>query len=171
MKKIYITGISGTGKSFIAEKLNEKGIYTIDIDSHEYGLCKWKNKKTRENVYFEHGMSKDWMEAHGWFCDFEKLNNLLDIQSDIAIAVGITTNQNEYLSMFDKVFLLHCREEIFLKRLHTRTSNYFGKHPLEKENILSFYKDFEKDLIEKGAIPINTEDSIKNVVDNIISHL
>jgi len=59
MKKIYITGISGTGKSTIAEELNKKGIYSIDIDSEKFNLCHWKNKETKEAVYFEYGMGKD----------------------------------------------------------------------------------------------------------------
>lgn len=171
MKKIYITGISGTGKSTIAEELNKKGIYSIDIDSSKYGLCSWKNKETKEAVYFEHGMSKDWMEAHGWYCDIEKLMKLLDTPNDITVAVGITMNQNEYLSMFDKVFLLQCSEKTFLDRLDARTSNNFGKHPIEKEHVLSFYRDFEKDLIDRGAIPINAEEPLDVVINNIISQI
>ncbi len=42
MKKIYITGISGTGKSTIIEKLIKKGINAIDLDSN---FCCWKDKK------------------------------------------------------------------------------------------------------------------------------
>jgi dephospho-CoA kinase len=171
MKKIYITGISGSGKSAISEELNKKGIYSIDIDSSKYGLCNWKNKKTKENVYFEHGMSNDWMKAHGWYCDVEKLKELFDVPNDIVVAVGITTNQNEYLNMFDKVFLLQCSEKTILNRLDTRISNDFGKHPLEKEHVLDFYGDFEKDLIARGAIPINTEESLDVVVSNIISNI
>jgi len=171
MKKIYITGISGTGKSAIAEELNKKGIYTIDIDSDEFKLCYWKNKETKEAVYFEYGMGKDWMEAHGWYCDIEKLKKLLDVPKDIIVVVSITTNQNDYLNLFDKVFLLQCREEIFLERINIRTGNDFGKHPLEKEHILDFYRDFEKDLIEKGVIPINAEDSLDVVANNIISKI
>ena len=171
MKKIYITGISGVGKSTISTELNKRGIYSIDIDSAKYDLCRWKNKETREDVYFENGMSKDWMEAHGWYCDVKKLKKLLDSSSEIIIAVGITTNQDEYLDVFDKVFLLRCSEKTFLNRLDTRTNNNFGKHPIEKEHVLNFYRDFEKDLIGKGAILINTEDKLDIVVNDIISKI
>ena len=171
MKKIYITGISGTGKSTISEELNKKGIYSIDIDSSKYGLCHWKNKETRKEVYFEYGMGKDWMESHGWYCDIEKLIKLLNVPKNIVVAVGLITNQDEYLNMFDRVFLLQCDEKTFLSRLDTRTSNDFGKHPLEKEHILNFYKNFEKDLIERGAILINAEQALDVVVSNIISKI
>jgi len=169
MKKIYITGISGTGKSAISEELNKRGIYSIDIDKDKYDLCNWKNKETLEKVYFEFGMNKDWMEAHGWYCDIEKLKKMLDVSEDIIIVVGLATNQNDYLNLFDKIFLLQCKEKTFLERLKTRTSNDFGKHILEKEYILDFYKNFEKVMLEKGAISINAEEPLDLVMENIIS--
>ncbi len=171
MKRIYITGISGTGKSAIAEELNKRGIYTIDIDKSEYDLCFWQNNETLEKVYFEYGMNKDWMEAHGWFCDIEKLKKMLDVPKDIIVVVGLAQNQNEYLDLFDEIFLLQCKEEIFLERIKVRPSNDFGKHPLEKEYILDFYKKFEKVTLEKGAVSINTEERLNVVVENIISKI
>ena len=171
MKKNYITGVSGTGKSAIAEELNKRGIYTIDIDSSELDLCHWRNNKTQEKVYFEFGMDKDWMEAHGWYCDIEKLKKLLDVQRDIIFVVGLATNQNEYLNLFDKIFLLQCKEETFLERLETRTSNDFGKHPLEKGYILDFYKNFEKAMLEKGVFVVNAEEPLDVVMENIISKI
>lgn len=171
MKKIYITGVSGTGKSTMAEELNKRGIYTIDIDSSKFDLCHWKNKETKEKAYFEYGMGKDWMEAHGWYCDIEKLKKMLDVPKDVVVVVGLATNQNEYLNLFDKIFLLQCKEETFLERIDERTSNDFGKHPMEKIYILDFYRNFEKVFIEKGAIPINVEESIETVVNNIVSKI
>ncbi|PIR97266.1 MAG: hypothetical protein COT91_02300 [Candidatus Doudnabacteria bacterium CG10_big_fil_rev_8_21_14_0_10_41_10] len=44
MSKYYITGISGTGKSTLAEELKKRGFFTIDIDI-EKDLCCWRNKK------------------------------------------------------------------------------------------------------------------------------
>jgi hypothetical protein len=116
-------------------------------------------------------MSKEWMKDHGWFCDIEKLKNLLSVEGDIIVAVGMITNQDEYLDWFDKIFLLQCNEETFLNRLDTRTSNNFGKHPLEKEHVLSIYRDFENNLLRRGAMPINAEETIDVVVNNIFSKI
>ena len=160
MKKIYITGISGTGKSTIIEELTKKGIHAIDLDS---SFCRWEDKITREKVNVDYKIEK-----HGWYCNVNKLKKLLNIQENIIIS-GITENQNEYLKFFDKIFLLQCSEETILKRIYNRKNNDFGKDPLEKEYILSFYRDFEKKLIEKGAVSINVDKPIEIIINEIIS--
>ena len=96
---------------------------------------------------------------------------MLNVSKDVVAVVGIAQNQNEYFDLFDKIFLLQCKEKTFLERLKVRTSNDFGKHPLEKEYILDFYKKFEKEMIDKGAIIINAEEPLDVVVENIISKI
>ena len=51
MQKIYITGISGTGKTAIAKELQQRGFYTISIDEVP-NLCIWINKETKEKVLY-----------------------------------------------------------------------------------------------------------------------
>ena len=63
MKKIYITGISGTGKSTIAKELEKQGVYTISIDEVN-GLCCWRHKKTGEQVEYNANNDKDWFENY-----------------------------------------------------------------------------------------------------------
>jgi thymidylate kinase len=92
------------------------------------------------------------------------------VNKDVVV-VGLLENQNEFLNLFDKIFLLQCREKTFFERIDNRTTNGFGKDYSEKEHILSFYKKFEEDLIKKGAIPINVEESLESVVSNIISKI
>jgi len=67
--------------------------------------------------------------------------------------------------------LLKCDEKTFLKRITERENHNFGKHPLDQENILSWYKNFEREVLEEGAIPVNTEKLLKDVVDEILNHI
>ena len=170
MKKIYITGVSGVGKTSILKELKKKKFYTIDIDSTPE-LCQWQNKKTRKknsNI----AKSTNWLNTHVWICNIKKLKSLLNKKNQkVIITAGITSNQNEYLDLFDTIFLLQAKEKTLLHRISIRTEHDFGKTQIEQKHILGSYKEFEKQLIKKGAIPINTEDSIENITNIIISKI
>jgi len=170
MKKVfYITGISGAGKSTVVEKLAEKGVFPIDADSVK-GLTHWIGKATRKISEWSPGMSQDWYSKHKYICDKEKLINLINNSpKDIVVVAGLFNNRSELRDLFDKVFLLQCKKETFLKRITVRENHNFGKHILEKENILSWYKNFEKEVLEEGAIPINADRSLMEVVEEILS--
>lgn len=168
MPKIYITGVSGTGKSIVAEELNKRGIVAFDIDAVK-DLCGWRDKETGEKADYYSGIGKDWIEAHKWLCDVEKLRELLK-KDDTVVVLGLASNQDEYLNLFDRIFLLHCSEKTFLHRLNTREGeDEFARDSSEQEHILSWYKDFEKKMIERGAIAISIEDPLAIVVDKIQS--
>ena len=113
-------------------------------------------------------MGREWVEAHEWRCDAEKLRELFD-REDTIVVLGITSNQEEYLHLFEKIFLLQCTEKTFLHRLDTRTNQIFGKQKSEQESILSWYKQFEERMIKTGAIPISTEQPISAVADVVMS--
>lgn len=168
MKKFYITGVSGTGKSSVALKLKEKGISVIDIDEVK-GLCHWVHESTKEIHDWYSGIGSDFLDLHDYICDQEKLIKLINECKDIVVVFGLAGNQSEFLNLFDKVFLFHCDEKIFLERIRTRTNHDFGKHESEKKMILGWYRDLEKEMLEEGAIPINTDRPLVDVVDEVMS--
>ena len=151
MKKFCITGVSGVGKSSVAEKLKEKGIYTIDIDEVD-GLCNWINNDTKKISYWYSGIDKEFFETHKYICDKEKLIALMNEHEGVVVVVGLADNSN-FLNLFDKTFLFYCDEKVFLKRIKERINNDFGKHKSEQEIILVWYKDFNMEMLGKGAIP------------------
>ncbi len=168
MKKFFITGISGSGKSSILKELKLKGFSTIDIDDIE-GLCTWVNNNTLKIEKWKHGMTDEWYNNHKYICDKEKLVNLMNKHNGVVVVACLPSNRRELLALFDKVFILQCAEDTFIKRIKERTNNDFGKHVLEQENLLSWYKNFETDMLARGAISINTDQSLMTVVNDIIS--
>ena len=90
---------------------------------------------------------------------------------DIVVVVGLADNQSEFLGLFDKVFLFHCDEEVFLERIKNRINNDFGKHDSEKEMILSWYKDYQKEMLGRGAVPINTTEPLDMVVEKVLKQI
>lgn len=170
MKKIYITGISGTGKTTVAEELNKKNIYSISIDETP-DLCFWVNKKTGDKVGYEEILNKEFIDSHSWVCDVEYLKKLMDKEGKLVVVLGIASNQKNYLNLFDKVLLLQCNPKTFIKRIEERSNNDFGKDKTAQESILAWYKNFEDEMIEKGAISIDTEKPIEEVVEHVIKEI
>ncbi|MBP9852228.1 MAG: AAA family ATPase [Candidatus Pacebacteria bacterium] len=170
MNKFCITGISGTGKTTVSQLLNQKGYKSIDIDEVK-GLCHWRNKETQEKARFYTGIGKDWLEAHEWICDIEKLKQLINQNNGPVVVIGMPTNQKEFYSLFDTIFLFQCSENTFIHRLNTRVNNDFGKDIEEQKIILNWYKDFEKEMLENGAIPINTEKPANEVAEEVIKNI
>ncbi|MFA6000439.1 MAG: AAA family ATPase [Candidatus Paceibacterota bacterium] len=170
MKKFFITGVPGIGKTSVGESLSLKGISVIDIDSIE-GLCQWVNNNTQEIEKWNPGMTDEWYKNHKYICDKELLTKLINNYNDTVVVVGMPSNRHDLLDLFDKTFLLQSREETFLKRLTNRTNSNFGKHTSDRENVLTWYKNFEMKMLERGAIPINADLPLADVVEEIYSHL
>lgn len=171
MGKFYITGVSGTGKSTLVEELGNKGVATFDIDLID-GLCHWRNKVHGGTADYQPGIGRDWLDAHDYICDPVKLGELIGSYSgDNVVVAGLASNQDDFLSLFDKIFLLHCSEKTFLARLDDRGNNDFAKDKTEQEHILSWYKDFEDKMLKRGAIPIDAENSTAAMADEIISKM
>jgi gluconate kinase len=81
MAKFLITGISGTGKSTVAEQLNKIGIKAIDIDSID-GMCHWEDE-FGNGIEYVTGAGKDWLDK----------NN----EKNFILGGGITSRQRDAL--------------------------------------------------------------------------
>ena len=173
MEKIYITGVSGTGKSAIAKELKKRGLFAFDIEEIE-GMCYWIDRKTQEQVA-DYNPTTDWLETHDWICDIKKLKELLETDKDTIIITGITGNQDDYLKLFDKIFLLQSTEETFVNRMALRhlkpAENSYGQHPAERDFAIRNYKNFEDKMLALGTIPINSEYSISEVANEILKKI
>jgi dephospho-CoA kinase len=168
-KCFYITGLPGTGKTTVIKELQKRGIISFDMDEVA-GLCHWRHKKTFERVDYHSGAGKEWLDCHEWVGDVVKLKEIIAARREPVVIGGFISNQNEYLSLFDEVFLLQCSQDTMISRLKARIGkDEYGKTEIEREMILRDRREFERDSIERGAIVINTEESIDRAIKKIIS--
>lgn len=165
-KIIYITGISGTGKTTLSKEFAKRGYVAVDIDEYSH----WEHKESGEMNSWEPGKSREFLDTHHWICNIDGLKRKFNEHADKDIFVfGIVGGLKENLDLFDKVILLTCSTETAFKRIDERVDNEFGKGDTEREWIESWKSDFEKDWIERGAVPVSSEDSIEVVMENILN--
>ncbi len=165
-KNFFVTGISGTGKTTIAKELSKRGVKTVSIDE-EPGLCVWKNKITGEVIGYDVILDQSFIEAHDWVCDVDKLKELMGKNG--VVVLGMASNQDDFLGLFDEIILLQCRPEIFMQRIDQRIDNDFGKDESAKAEILSWYEKFESNVCNNGAAIVNVEFPLEDVVQSIIN--
>ncbi len=168
MIKIYITGVSGTGKTTLADELTRLGYLAISIDEVD-GLCSWVHQKTGE----KHGgkdaeMTKEFVDAHDWVCDVDYLKRLLNTQDTIGFVLGMATNETEVLPLFDKIILLQCSPAVFTKRIEDRTDNSFGKDKNVMQQIIKRAETYAEEMLAMGAIPVDTNRPVNEVANQVL---
>src|SRR5918911_5227873 len=118
MRKVLVTGMSGTGKSTALVELEQRGFRVVDTD--EPGWSEWV------------------AEADEWLWREDRLAALLAEDGERALFVsGCTSNQVKFYDRFDAIVLLSAPAEAILKRVERRTTNDYGKTPRERDLILT----------------------------------
>lgn len=140
MKRIYLTGMSGTGKSSIIRNLQNKGFTAIDTD---YG--NWKEISLSE-------------EASEWILNEDPIKNLLTqpLTSSIFVS-GCCSNQTNLYPYFDYIILLSASLETILNRIAGRTSNPYGKTSEERSEIIWNFENIQPLLLQSAHFEFNTE--------------
>ena len=167
--KIFLTGVPGTGKTTIVEQLSKEGSHAKDIDA----FSSWIKKRGGKAVINEGKPNKGFTDEHDWICDIQKLKEFMNQTEDTAIIAGAPTNLKEVLGLFDEVIVLQCSPEILIHRLNTRPDEFndFGKDKETQDFILNTYKNFEKEMLEHGAVPVNADQPFKRVLKEVKLHL
>ena len=130
MTVVFVTGMSGTGKSAALEELGRRGHLVVDTDYGEW-------------VAEEPGEERLWRE--------DRIEALLDEHDAGTLFVsGCVANQGKFYPRFDAVVLLSAPAEVILARVANRDTNDFGKTQAERERILEDLATVEP-LLRSGA--------------------
>jgi len=158
MKRILITGMSGTGKSTVIRALAERGYKAVDTDSDKWSM--WADDTIEANT------GPDWI----WRED--RIQQLLSTEdADILFVSGCKTNQGTFYPQFDHIILLSAPVELIIERLMTRTTNSYGKHPDELAQVLHYLETVEP-LLRRGAtVEVDTSAPLDHVVQTILKYV
>ncbi|MDQ2972861.1 MAG: AAA family ATPase [bacterium] len=174
MSLIYVTGISGSGKSTVKAELVRRGYSALDVD--EDNFKSWYNRKTDElakeqKTWEEAEADRNWHEQHWLKIERSRVKKLHEVSmqsSSPVFLTGSTPNDKDILDLFDRVIFLQVSNKTLKHRILTRTNNSYGKHPDDLKDILIWNSTAEAQNINYGAVSIDAERPIGQVVNDIL---
>lgn len=152
-----MTGMSGTGKSSALAELGRRGYRVVDTDDpgwREYRECVPPTKLHRGE----------------WLWVEERITGLLESDDGRALFVqGCVRNQSKFYDRFNAVVLLSAPAEVILERVARRTTNNYGKTPLERAMILDDLARVEPLLREGCTHELDASRPLDEIVADLIA--
>lgn len=162
MKRVLITGMSGTGKSAVVGALVARGYRAVDAD--EDGLSEVVAVGRDEMTGVGGGF--DWVWRH------DRIREVLAAgEADLLFLAGCSPNQGGLYPLFDHVVLLSAPADVIARRLATRRTNLFGKRPGELARTLELRDTVEPLLRGRATLEIDTGAPLDEVVARILDHV
>ena len=167
-KSILITGIAGSGKSAVCDKLKQLGYKAYGIEDID-GMFALVDKKTGRVIKDHNNDSLELVKERDWVCDKDKLQQLMYKNAKgIVFYCGTASNLDDLFPLFDKIFLLKANQEVLRKRLSARASNGFGRTSEVQEWMFSWKKWWEDHVCENGVIIIDVNRNLQKIATDII---
>jgi dephospho-CoA kinase len=172
MSLIYITGISGSGKSEVLKELQSRGYEAYGTDEH--GIAAFYNNQTGEELTHPPTRTEDrtpeWQSRNTWKMSREKVEWLASKSKDkLVFLCGVAANEDEVWDLFSGVLALVIDDETLKQRIATRINNNFGKASHELESILKWQSLAEQIYKKFGVVMIDATQPIHAVVDDVLS--
>ena len=167
LRNYLIEGVSGAGKTTVAEELQRRGHHVIHGDralaylgDPETGeALEWPSEGVKDMVRWRH---------ERWIWEVSKVKSAIADQRYVrSFFCGGSRNHHHFICLFDGVFVLNIDTETLNLRLAGRLSDEFGGKPEERQLIARLHATEED--IPKNAVNIDATASVACVVQQILS--
>jgi len=147
VKRVLLTGMSGTGKSSVVRALVARGYKAVDTDEGWCEPCPDGRQRWRE-------------DAVGALLDAE--------DADVLFVAGCEENQVAFHPRFDHIVLLSAPVEVLVERLATRTDNPYGRSPEQLRRVLDDVRTVEPLLRRVATHEVRTNRPLDEVVATVL---
>jgi shikimate kinase len=147
MKRVLLTGMSGTGKSSVVRELVARGYKAVDTDDGWSELQPDGRQLWREDAIQALLAAED---------------------ADVLFVAGCEENQGKFYAQFDCIVLLSAPLEILVERLATRFNNPYGKLRDEFHRFLDDVNTVEPRLRAIATFEVRTTAPLNEVVTVIL---
>jgi len=150
MRRVLVTGMSGTGKSSALAGLAARGHRVVDTD--DPGWSDWLpigDRVEGDRVWVEGAMATLLEDAGG----------------RPLVVSGCVSNQGRFYDRFDAVVLLSAPADVLLGRIAERTTNTFGKDDEQRRRILDDLAAVEPLLRASATYELDARCPLAEVVD------
>jgi shikimate kinase len=159
VKRVLLTGMSGTGKSTVIEELAARGYKAVDTDYD--GLSEMVNVPSDEQTGLDPGQDWVWRE--------DRIQDILSTEDAEVLFIGGTSpNQGKFYPQFDHIVLLTAPAHVIVERLTTRTTNPYGKRSEEVARVLGLLRTIEPILRRGAGHVVDTSVPLNQVVAKVL---
>lgn len=173
MPLIYITGVSGAGKTTVSHELVARGFESYDIE--EDNLVEWRNTETDEKASFPHQFKDeklhDWYRTHMPYLDLGRvglLKAMVEETDKLVYLCGSAYGEDDAYHYFDVVIALAANLDTLKKRIVDRRHSIYGKDADEMRYIERWYTKAEADYAKRGTLRVDTTQPLPNVIATIL---
>lgn len=159
-RNFLVEGLSGTGKTSVADELRRRG---HDVVHGDRELAYQGDPSTGEPV------DEASHDHHVW--DVEKVRRLVsDRRADLTFFCGGSRNSARFIDLFDGVFVLEVDLATLMRRLDERAEADWGQGgPTARALIEHLHVTGEG--VPREGIPIDAARPLELVVDRILEHV
>jgi shikimate kinase len=159
LKRVLITGMSGTGKSAVVAELVMRGYEAYDLDTPEWS--EWIDTDPADGLTPTKG--KDWV----WRLD--RVRAVLSRPDAGTLFIsGCAENMGRLFPMIDTVILLSAPVDTIMRRLAARSPGGYGHVVEERRKVAALVETIEPLLRQSADHEIDGRRSVTDTVDEIL---